>query len=171
VTDAATGLGEGDPEDCDSTVPQASEVAATALAANPSIQTYVLGLGDAASLNMLSQAGGTGTAFSADTAESDKVIEAMHQIRKRALPCEYALPAGGEQNPKLVNLEFTPTGGDTKTVPGVASADTCRPNIGGWYYDDTTHPKRIHVCPATCEAFDTAGAVNVVLGCPTILPD
>lgn len=174
VTDASSGLGEGDPEDCNSTVAQASQAAAAAYVASPAIQTYVLGLGDATGLNMLSQAGGTGDAFSADPADAmaaDKVVAAMHQIRKRALPCDYALPAGAEQTPKLVNLEFNLDGATPTTVPGVGSEATCDPKQGGWYYDDPAAPKRLIACPATCQAFDDAGEVNVVLGCPTIGPD
>lgn len=174
VTDASSGFGEGDPEDCYSTVAQASQAAAAANAASPSIQTHVLGLGDATGLNMLSQAGGTGDAFSADPADAmaaDKVVEAMHQIRKRALPCDYALPAGAEQTPKLVNLEFSLDGATATTVPGVGTERACHPEEGGWYYDNPDAPKRLIACPGTCQAFDDAAEVNVVLGCPTIGPD
>ena len=172
VTDVlGVGLFESDEADCYSTVSQAAEVAATALAGTPSIHTYVLGLGDATSLNMLSQAGGTGDAVSVDSMASDKVVEAIGQIRKLALPCDYALPMGGEQNPKLVNLEFNAAGGDAQTVPGVASERACDPTAGGWYYDDPAHPKRIVACETTCAALNSADEVNVVLGCPTIGPD
>jgi hypothetical protein len=170
VTDASGGLFESDPEDCYSTVMKASEVAAKARAATPSIETYVLGLGDPAGLNMLSQAGGTGTAISADPSASATVTDAIREIRRRALPCDYALPAGAGQDPGLVNLERIHADGSTTTVPGVGNAAACDAARGGWYYDDPQAPKRIVSCPATCESFADAVEVNVVLGCPTIGP-
>ena len=171
VTDASSGIGEGDPEDCYSTVSQAAEVAARAYAASPSIETYVLGLGDASGLNALSQAGGTGDALIADPSASAAVVQAIREIRRRALPCTYALPAGAERDPRLVNLERLDVSGTATTIPGVASADRCDPASGGWYYDDPRAPRRILSCPATCDSLAAASAVNVILGCPTISPD
>lgn len=170
VTDGSTGFGEGDEEDCFSTIQQASGVAAQAHASSPSIETYVLGLGDAVGLNMLSEAGGTGTALSADPSVSSRVVDAMHEIRQRALPCDFELPDGADQSPNLVNVEYSAAGANTTTVPGVTRADACDAMRGGWYYDDPDAPTRIVACPATCETFDSAAEVNIVLGCPTIGP-
>jgi len=171
VTDASSGIGEGDAEDCYSTVAQAAEIAAQAYAARPSIETYVLGLGDAAGLNTLSQAGGTGDAISADPSASAMVVAAIREIRRRALPCSYALPPGAERNPGLVNLERIDADGTAATIPGVSQAGECDAVTGGWYYDDPRAPRQILSCRATCDSFAGASEVNVILGCPTIGPD
>ena len=50
----------------------------------------------------------------------------------------------------------------------VADQVACGTTTGGFYYDDPKHPKRIILCPASCEAVreGTAEAkVDVVLGC------
>ena len=170
VTDASGGFAESDAEDCYSTVAQAAEVAAQARATNPPIQTFVLGLGDTANLNLLSQAGGTGDALNADPSASATVVAAMREIRRRALPCSYALPPGADKDPKLVNLERVDSAGTAKTIVGVSNAAACDPTAGGWYYDDPRAPTQIHSCPVTCESFAGAAEVNVVLGCPTLTP-
>ena len=170
VTDASGGFAESDPEDCYSSIPKAAEVAAQARAATPSIQTFVLGLGDAANLHLLSQAGGSGDALSADPAASAAVVTAMREIRRRALPCSYALPPGADRDPSLVNLERVDKSGIAKTIAGVGNAAACDPAAGGWYYDDPRAPKQILSCPATCDSFASAAEVNVILGCPTITP-
>ena len=140
VTDASSGIGEGDPEDCYSTVAQAAEVAMQARAATPSIETYVLGLGDATGLNMLSQAGGTGDALVADASASAAVVAAIREIRRRALPCGFALPPGAERDPSLVNLERIDASGTATTIPGVRNAAACDAMAGGWYYDNPKAP-------------------------------
>lgn len=171
VTDASSGIGEGDPEDCYSTVAQAAEVAARARAATPSIATYVLGLGDANGLNMLGQAGGTGDALVADPSVSDAVVAAMREVRRRALPCAFALPAGAEADPSLVNLERVDPNGMATTIAGVSSVAACEAAGGGWYYDDPRSPKQIQSCPTTCVSLHGASEVNVIVGCPTISPE
>lgn len=171
MTDASSGIGEGDEEDCYSTVTQAADVAAQAHAGLPTIETYVLGLGDAVGLNMLSQAGGTGEALNADPSASATVVAAISEIRRRALPCSYALPEGAEQDPQLVNLERMDTDGSAVLIPGVRDAAACDPISGGWFYDDVRAPKQLISCRETCDSFATAKEVNVIVGCPTISPD
>ena len=141
-----------------------------ARAATPSIETYVLGLGDATGLNMLSQAGGTGDALVADASASAAVVAAIREIRRRALPCGFALPPGAERDPSLVNLERIDASGTVTTIPGVRNAAACDAMAGGWYYDNPKAPTQILSCPATCASFNGAAEVSVVLGCPTIAP-
>lgn len=171
VTDASSGIGEGDPEDCYSTVAQAADAAASAHAATPSIATYVLGLGDGAGLNLLSQAGGTGEALIADPAASTMVADAIREIRRRALPCTFALPAEAALDPTLVNLERVDPHGETTTIVGVDGVRGCDPASGGWYYDDPESPTQIVSCQATCEALAGVEEVHVIVGCPTISPE
>jgi hypothetical protein len=87
------------------------------------------------------------------------------------LPCTYELPdppQGQTLDPDRVNVVFTPTGGSASTIPRVDSAGACGAG-GGWYYDSATDPTQILLCPTTCTQFETAGEVNIELGCQTIV--
>lgn len=149
-------------------------VAADGLAGAPSIPTYVLGLGNIASLNAVAQAGGTGQAFvvSDPAASGAAVIEQLNAIRGEAkpLPCEFLIPAGGERTPDLVNLDFTPVDGSpAMTIPRVPDASACGAG-GGWHYDNPTAPSTLVACDATCGMLAGAGGrVDIALGCPTVL--
>ena len=161
---------DGAPEECESTVQNVSQVAADGLAGSPSIQTYVIGLGDIAALNEIALAGGTNQAFivPADPAvASAQFLAAMNAIRGAALPCDYAIPPEANDL-SLVNVEFV-GGGVSEVVPNVVDSVGC--GAGGWYYDNPTTPGRIIACPESCTRFNTAGtaAINVVVGCPTVV--
>lgn len=87
------------------------------------------------------------------------------------LPCTYALPdppEGQTLDPDRVNVVFTPTGGTPSAVPRVDNAGACGAG-GGWHYDNASNPTQIILCDATCTAFETAGEVNIELGCQTIV--
>lgn len=65
-----------------------------------------------------------------------------------------------------VNVNYTPAGGASKTLP--YSAD-CK-DANGWHYDSTTAPKQIIMCAHACstlKADDTGGKVDIVFGCTT----
>lgn len=149
-------------------------VAADGLAGAPSIPTYVLGLGNIASLNSVAQAGGTGQAFivSDPAASGAAVVEQLNAIRgdARPLPCEFLIPAGGELTPDLVNLDFTPADGSaTMTVPRVSGPGACGTS-GGWHYDDPGAPSTLVACEATCGMLAGGGGrVDIALGCPTVV--
>jgi hypothetical protein len=68
-----------------------------------------------------------------------------------------------------VNLNYTPGGGVTETLPRVADPAAC-PELG-WTYDDPTAPTQLVLCPATCDLVraDPAGNVEVAFGCETIM--
>jgi len=162
---------DGEPNKCNSTPDTVSQAAADGLNGTPSIPTYVIGIGNIASLNQVAQAGGTGQALivAADPAvASQQFVDAMNAIRGAALPCDYAIPSGG--NPSKVNLSFD-EGGGPMFVPNVGSAQSCDPAAGGWYYDNPAAPQRIVTCAATCDLFKskTNGQVNVVVGCDTVV--
>jgi len=162
---------DGEPTDCNSTVPSVTRVATEGFTGSASIQTYVLGLGlNLTNLHTIAMAGGTNQAFIVDPNSGPALATAMNQIRGTALPCDYALPKN-TTDPKKVNLDFTPQGGTTTRVVFVGDAGRCDPVKGGWYYDNPQTPSRLIVCSQTCDAFkkDPNGRVDVVLGCDTIV--
>jgi hypothetical protein len=163
---------DGEPSECNSTVPGVSAVANEGVTGNPSIPTFVLGLGlNLTNLHQIAQAGGTNQAFIVDPTSGAALTKAMNDIRGAALPCDYALPAGASADPSKVNIEFTPPGGAPKTIVFVSDPAQCDPTEGGWYYDNPGAPTRALVCPQTCSAFKagSGGQVNVVLGCDTVV--
>lgn len=163
---------DGLPSECNSTIASVSQVISEGFTGNPSIQTFVLGLGFTLNeLNQLAQAGGTNTAFLVDPASAQALTDAMNEIRGAALPCDYALPNGGNVDPSKLNIDFTAADGATTTIPNVGDASGCDPAAGGWYYDNPGAPTRALVCPSTCGTFQAAelAQVNVVLGCDTVV--
>jgi hypothetical protein len=163
---------DGLPSGCSSTLDNVAQAATDGLNGTPSIPTYVLGLGLAlGDLHRIATAGGTGQALIVDPTNVAAVTDAMNQLRGASLPCDYALPNGGQVDPTKVNIEFSSDGATSTTVLNVGNAAGCDATAGGWYYDNPTTPSRAIVCPATCGNFKatTVGEVNVVLGCDTIL--
>jgi hypothetical protein len=164
---------DGEPDD-DCAGDDVPAVAAEALAGSPSILTYVLGLGNIASLNAVAAAGGTGQAFvvSDPAASGTAISDSLDAIRGAAqpLPCEFLIPAGGERTPNLVNMDFTASGAAAPTtVPRVDSVGGCSAQ-GGWYYDDPTTPRTMLTCESTCSQLSGGGGrVDIALGCPTVV--
>jgi hypothetical protein len=163
---------DGIPSECNSTVQSVSDIAAEGLSGNPSVQTFVLGLGfNLDPLNQIAKAGGTNQAVLADPNNAQALAQAMSQIRGAALPCDYAIPNAGNVDTSKVNIEFTADDGSTSTVPNVGDASRCDATTGGWYYDDPANPGRLVACPATCGTFKgtVKGGVNVAIGCTTVV--
>jgi hypothetical protein len=165
---------DGAPNDCNSTVQAVSMVAAQAFAANPSIQTFVIGVGNTGNLNAIAQAGGTNQAFMVGAYNATQAfLDAMNQIRGISLACDYAipLPQGRPPNFSQVNFIFTPAGGQESVIYKVADASQCDPNSGGWFYDNPTNPTQIRACPATCQLLKGGnGSVKIEVGCDSIPP-
>jgi hypothetical protein len=152
-----------------------------ALAASPSISTYVIGVFrdmEAAQarplLEQLATAGGTGAPFVLDAADDlgQRFQEALDKIRGSALPCEFMIPAGtGAIDFGKVNVRWKGAGVEEE-VPYVGAVDRCDPMRGGWYYDVSPAmgtPGRVLVCPASCARFkaDPGAKVSLVFGCKT----
>lgn len=176
---------DGDPNDCNSTVQGVADVAAQGLAANPSIQTFVIGVGSSlTSLNTIAAAGGTNQAFIVDTA-SDPTAQfeaAMNQIRTIStqqttittpVPCEWKIPApptGTQFDKTKVNVSI-----DNVTIGHVQTTDAGSDPCAGvtqsaWYYDSETNPTTVLLCPTTCDTVkaETSPTVGVVFGCDTV---
>lgn len=158
---------DGSPSNCGADINNASAAAANAF--NAGFPVYALGLGNIGGLNSLSQSGGTGDALAADPNMVDLVVKAMNEIRGRALPCDYALPPGGEGMQGFINLVYDDGAGGGGTIPAIQDATMCDGMRGGWYFDDSR--TRLIACPETCTALKSGAAqtVNVVLGCPTVV--
>jgi hypothetical protein len=168
---------DGDPGECDTSLPNIDAIAATALAGTPSIMTFVIGVGPSlTSLNGIAAAGGTTQAFLVDTGGNvnQQFLDAMNAIRHDALGCQYQIPTptdGSTPNFDEVNVVYQPMGGNAQTFPNVMDMASCPANGDGWYYDDNANPTQIILCPTSCTLVegDSTGEVDVTLGCSTVI--
>ena len=163
---------DGIPDDCESTVENVSAVIAEGFNGSPSIQTFVIGLGDLGALNMFAVAGGTGQAIVIEPGAAPALVDALNSIRTAALPCDFALPDGnGTTSVSLdkVNLQYTDLAGAETTIPKVADAAGCEGVAAGWFYDMSSGANRLVACPQSCQQLNAGGEVQVVLGCPTVV--
>ena len=168
---------DGDPGECDTSLPNIDAIAAAALAGTPSILTFVIGVGPSlSSLNGIAAAGGTTQAFLVDTGGNvnQQFLDAMNAIRHDALGCQYVIPTptdGSTPNFDEVNVVYQPMGGNAQTFPNVMDLASCPANGDGWYYDDPANPTQIILCPASCTLVegDMTGEVDVTLGCSTVI--
>lgn len=166
--------GDPDPGDCEGSsyvndIAAVSNVAKMGFEGNPSIPTYVLGVGDLPALNQVAAAGGTMMAISGAAGTLAATMNMIREKELAALPCEYDLPDMYPKfnDPDLVNLTF-----NANPVPRVQDAAGCAgaPDIGAWHYDNPTAPTRIVACDSTCGTFKSmGGAVNITLGCKTVV--
>jgi hypothetical protein len=173
VTD---GVPEGPEGTCGGVDPEdpavIADLAAAALAFNPSVTTFVVGLPgvDQAVANEIAMAGGSESAILVgNTNVEAEFREALLAVRGQAVPCEYAVPAkvqNGEYSISTVNIQITPSGGEPYLLP---QNQNCTGD--GWYYDDPSNPTLILLCPETCAELkqDFGAAILVVLGCATIV--
>jgi hypothetical protein len=190
---------DGQPNKCGNPNDRIGSVvasAATAFNGTPQLRTYVIGIiGGAATggrgggcsqdpappnkpdLDRVAKAGGTDQAFIVDAATGDtsaQFLDALNRIRGAAvIPCQYILPPsqpGREIDPQKVNVTFAPGGGTPKGLLQAPDPGSCDPTAGGWYYDDPNAPKKILLCPKTCDAVkaDAKAAVDVLIGCKTL---
>jgi hypothetical protein len=172
---------DGVPGGCSSTESNVTSTISAAKSGTPSIRTFVVGMdgADFGKLDAFAVAGGGAPkAFNAsanpDAGSPQKpLLDALEAVRSGALGCEYILPAPppdqGVLDPTTVEIEFTPGGNDPQQkFKHVANAAACGATSGGFYYDDPVKPKRIILCPASCEDVKEAppqAKVNVFLGC------
>jgi hypothetical protein len=162
---------DGYPTQC-SSAPEAIVATAKAGYESPQhIRTFVIGVGDVAKFNLdnYARAGGTGRAFLTDSGDvTSSFVTALGNITNRELACEYQLPmppSGMKLDTAKVQVVYTPSTGSPEEVPSIQSLGACANNPnGGWYYDNSTNPSKITVCPCTCARFQ-AGKVDVRLGC------
>ncbi|MCB9589579.1 MAG: hypothetical protein H6718_29465 [Polyangiaceae bacterium] len=164
---------DGEPNNCtDNSVSTSAGYAAAGLAANPSVKTFVIGIGDLGVLNQIAQQGGTNSAYIVSSGNAGQgFLDAMNEIRG-AVKCQYKIPTPteGDPNPDKVNVGITQDGGEQEVVPQVSGPGAC---VGqpGWYYDNPSNPTQILLCPASCDIveFSDSVVVDVVIGCDTVV--
>jgi hypothetical protein len=172
---------DGEPTQCGSNNNVnaiSTQLVAPALAGNPSLLTFVIGVGsNLTNLNQIAAAGGTSTAFIIDTAGADpggQFLAAMQAIQGSALlGCEYGVPTapgGAAADLTKVNVQFTPLNGSPTTLKKVTDEASCNPQTGGWHYDNNAAPSKIQLCNSSCTAIQSfVGArVEVLLGCASV---
>ena len=166
---------DGEPSECDDNdIEDVSRVMSEAASATPSIESYVIGIGDQEDLEELAAAGGTGQgAFAVDGTggmTEKQLLETLNKIRGESSQCDFDSPSGMHADPNLTNVETTsPTRPRAKLVKVGKPEDCARATQGGWYHEDNT--KRIHLCPEVCKSIRTEPSlkVNIVVGCASVV--
>jgi hypothetical protein len=138
---------------------------------NPPVVTYVIGLPgvNQTFANAVAAAGGTDSAILVGNVNVEQSFkEALNKVRGDALPCDYDIPetvTDGQFEVTEVNVILTYSGEEPSIIPQVASCGD------GWQYDDPLDPKRIVLCPATCDKLHTdfGAKIEIALGCETII--
>ena len=165
---------DGEPTQCtanDNTIQGAVRVATAAAAGNPSIKTFVLGVGPSLqNLNQIAAAGGTTAAHLVESGGSAELLNALNEIRKSALTCDYQIPKVPGKALDLdyvqINVRVGSTGTEQKIIR-VDSAMACGA-MGGWYFDPPRPGSTmIRLCPTTCDPLlKTMGSsLTVLIGC------
>jgi hypothetical protein len=169
---------DGDPSSsCDDNLADINAVAQKAATGTPKILTFVIGVGTSlTALNGIANAGGTNQAFIVDPNgnTAQQFLDALNKIRGTALGCTYQIPVpkgGGQLDFNTVNVKYTPSGGQTVTIPKVADKASCPASGEAWYYDNNAAPTQIILCDATCKevAADSNAQVAVAVGCATVV--
>ena len=169
---------DGDPTECDTSLPDIDAIAAAGVAAMPKILTFVIGVGsDLANLDGIAAAGGTTSAFLVDTGGNvnQQFLDAMNAIRHAALGCVYQIPTptdGSMLDFGEVNVVYTPGNGmAAMTLPNVPNKAACPATGNAWYYNDPNMPTQIVLCDATCGVVeaDATGEIDITLGCSTVI--
>lgn len=168
---------DGEPTGCmDNSISGTAAIAQGAADANPSVQTFVIGVGsELGSLNQIATAGGTGQAYLVDTGGdvTQQLIDALNEIRSSGA-CMFQIPQPdvGVVDYTLINVNLVDPADPENpiTVFGVGTEAGCDPTTGGWYYDDPAAPEMILLCPATCDQVRVNGfGVEILVGCTTIV--
>lgn len=145
-------------------------VAAEAAAAVPAVKTFVIGVGDDLSpLDQLAQAGGTDHALLVNVKQNADVafLNALTQIRRDALGCEFAVPDLSTIIRDKAQVRFEPDDGSgTQIFPRVEGKGFCGGGEG-WYFDDPADPRKLILCNQTCETVTQGktGVLNVEFAC------
>ena len=169
---------DGEPNECNMDNVAIANLAKSALNGNPSISTFVIGVGDDAKgdLDSIAAAGGTDKAVDvSDANAAQEFLDALVKIRG-SVACEYQIPApkdGKQLDFDRVNVTITHEG-NTETIGRVAAPSECDPTKGGWYYDNPQNPSRIKLCEATCQRVKSSSQmapveVDVLLGCKSTI--
>src|SRR6266540_773772 len=163
---------DGIPNGCTSTVPAAATLAQGYFGRNPSIKTYVVGLGATMSLDQIALAGSGNVThyFPASGDVAGRLGAALRQITGM-ITCNFTLP----MNPArpidftTVNVQVTMGTGTPRDVGRVENAAACG-STGGWYYNVNPPagvPTQLTLCSQVCDPLKNTpeSSVQVLLGC------
>ncbi len=145
---------------------------------SPSIQTFVIGVGENLTvMDQVAAAGGSGKSFVVDIAGDTQTafFAALDAIRQSSLQCEFEIPEPEEGKAIVydqVNVSFTtPAGIDY--FANVGGAENCAmAGDKGWYYDNPDMPTRVRLCPSSCDSVRLTqnSRIDIIFGCATIIP-
>jgi hypothetical protein len=162
-------------DNCNPSLEDAVQAAATCSGQDPSLPLYVLGVGRALpNLNSIADAGGTGRAYLAEGNVSLEVLAALNEIREIAsIPCELQIPpapSGTTINYLEINVSHCNSAGSNSNFVYVETPDRCDTDRDGWYYDDPADPRQILLCERACNRVtDPGGSLVVTTGCDTVM--
>jgi hypothetical protein len=146
--------------------------AAAAAAQAAGTHTWVVGLegSNAAELDAIAAAGGTGEALMIGTASlTADLTQALATISVAHLSCEVPIPKPADATAAAgsVNVCFGSEGAGDEPLTAASGADACG---GGWYLDPPAAPEKVVLCPETCAAVQerAEARLTVVLGCETV---
>jgi hypothetical protein len=171
---------DGQPLGCTfNSIEGAATVAANAAAGAPPVYTFVIGVlydeDEAGNLDILAQAGGTGTAYMVDNGAqvTQQFIDALVEIRANG-QCKFLIPEPETGEPAYDKVDVTLVDPDdpssTQEVDKQPDAASCDPVEGGWYFDDPLSPNMVVLCPATCDKVREQGwDTQVVLACEVVV--
>jgi hypothetical protein len=151
----------------------AAKTAKALATGSPAIPVFVIGVGkELDSLNTIAVAGGTDRAVLIQDGENaqKEFLEALENIRKSSLGCEYLIPASteGKIDFDTVNVQFTEGKRAPATFLYAGDAGSCslEPDQA-WYYDDPDAPTKVILCPETCSrvANATDASIDIAYGC------
>jgi hypothetical protein len=160
---------DGSPNQCNGSSSYLAGLAETAFK-NSSIVTYTLGLpgSDKALLDKIADKGGSQQ--STTIVDASTLTATLLKISEKAVACAIGIPKteGQVVDIEKVNVAYGPKGLENHDVVKLANAQACG---DGWFYDDPSKPKKIVLCPKTCNAVQADGTQVVVkVGCKSITP-
>jgi hypothetical protein len=167
---------DGMPFACgnDETGARSAALATAAFGGSPSIKTYVVGLGNVATLDAIAL-GGTGGVTHYIEANSDATakIQALLKTVTSTITCDYKLPTGGAVL-DFGEVNVRTRAGDAGYIDlyKVDTAAACAAK-GGWFYDVNppgATPTKISLCPTSCDLIKAASSssLQIIIGCATM---
>ena len=138
----------------------------------PSVQTYVIGIGEAqGDMSAIASSGGT-EFIQLDATEPpettrEKLKTKLQEIRTTQFECSMPIPKAVDFDQTKVNVEFKHTSG---SVEMFRKSPGCPTKIG-WEFDDENSPRKIFLCAETCSSIqqDLTGKISVRLGCKSLM--
>jgi len=101
------------------------------------------------------------------------LTSALGVVGSAAVGCDFPVPGGGRSID--VNVQYTPSSGQTPICFAQDEGKPCDSGANGWQFaklkDGTRDPSRVVICGAACESIkrDPAARVDILVGCAPIL--